>query len=86
MKAKTALSHEDERRTAAVKRPRSSVYPLLLLLLQLAEIAGTKDHVFPVKDGFHALKGIVNSVSVLAFLSLEPSLGMFCDCCVCAVL
>ncbi|CAG5918857.1 unnamed protein product [Menidia menidia] len=29
---------------------------------QLAEIADTKDHVFPVKDGFHALKGIVDSV------------------------
>uniref|UniRef100_G3N4Q7 ANTXR cell adhesion molecule 2a n=2 Tax=Gasterosteus aculeatus TaxID=69293 RepID=G3N4Q7_GASAC len=29
---------------------------------QLAEIADTKDQVFPVKDGFHALKGIVNSV------------------------
>uniref|UniRef100_A0A3B5BA59 ANTXR cell adhesion molecule 2a n=1 Tax=Stegastes partitus TaxID=144197 RepID=A0A3B5BA59_9TELE len=29
---------------------------------QLADIADTKDHVFPVKDGFHALKGIVNSV------------------------
>ncbi|XP_034534182.1 anthrax toxin receptor 2-like [Notolabrus celidotus] len=28
---------------------------------QLAEIADAKDQVFPVKDGFHALKGIVNS-------------------------
>uniref|UniRef100_A0A8C2XP99 ANTXR cell adhesion molecule 2a n=1 Tax=Cyclopterus lumpus TaxID=8103 RepID=A0A8C2XP99_CYCLU len=34
---------------------------------QLAEIADTKDQVFPVKDGFHALKGIVNSVSAPAF-------------------
>ena len=31
---------------------------------QLAEVADTKDQVFPVKDGFHALRGIVNSVSV----------------------
>lgn len=31
---------------------------------QLADIADTKDQVFPVKDGFHALKGIVNSVSL----------------------
>ncbi|MGH0156266.1 UNVERIFIED_CONTAM: hypothetical protein FKN15_004097 [Acipenser sinensis] len=29
---------------------------------QLAEIADTKDQVFPVNDGFHALKGIINSV------------------------
>ncbi|CAB1322438.1 unnamed protein product, partial [Coregonus sp. 'balchen'] len=27
---------------------------------QLAEVADTKYQVFPVKDGFHALKGIVN--------------------------
>ncbi|XP_035989443.1 anthrax toxin receptor 2-like [Fundulus heteroclitus] len=31
---------------------------------QLAKIADSKDNVFPVKDGFHALKGIVNSVSL----------------------
>ncbi|XP_069025461.1 LOW QUALITY PROTEIN: anthrax toxin receptor 2 [Embiotoca jacksoni] len=43
---------------------------------QLAEIADTKDHVFPVKDGFHALKGIVNSIlkrSCTEILSVEPS-------------
>lgn len=34
--------------------------------MQLADIADTKDQVFPVKDGFHALKGIVNSVSLAA--------------------
>ncbi|MGH0163878.1 UNVERIFIED_CONTAM: hypothetical protein FKN15_045866 [Acipenser sinensis] len=31
---------------------------------QLAEIADTKDQVFPVNDGFHALKGIINSREV----------------------
>uniref|UniRef100_A0A665WLS5 Anthrax toxin receptor n=1 Tax=Echeneis naucrates TaxID=173247 RepID=A0A665WLS5_ECHNA len=43
---------------------------------QLAEIAGTADQVFPVKDGFHALKGIVNSIlkrSCTEILSVEPS-------------
>ncbi|KAM4576131.1 anthrax toxin receptor 2 [Odontesthes bonariensis] len=43
---------------------------------QLAEIADTKDHVFPVKDGFHALKGIVNSIlkrSCTEILTVEPS-------------
>uniref|UniRef100_A0A3Q4MXM3 VWFA domain-containing protein n=1 Tax=Neolamprologus brichardi TaxID=32507 RepID=A0A3Q4MXM3_NEOBR len=40
-------------------------------LLPLAEIADTKDHVFPVKDGFHALKGIINSVSL-------PDVSFFC--------
>ncbi|KAG7489508.1 anthrax toxin receptor 2 [Solea senegalensis] len=43
---------------------------------QLAEIADTKDQVFPVKDGFHALKGIVNSIlkrSCTEILTVEPS-------------
>lgn len=43
---------------------------------QLAEIADTKNQVFPVKDGFHALKGIVNSIlksSCTEILSVEPS-------------
>ncbi|KAM9744300.1 anthrax toxin receptor 2 [Menidia menidia] len=43
---------------------------------QLAEIADTKDHVFPVKDGFHALKGIVDSIlkrSCTEILTVEPS-------------
>ncbi|XP_029018382.1 ANTXR cell adhesion molecule 2a isoform X2 [Betta splendens] len=43
---------------------------------QLAEIADSKDHVFPVKDGFHALRGIVNSIlkrSCTEILSVEPS-------------
>uniref|UniRef100_A0A672GNJ5 Anthrax toxin receptor n=1 Tax=Salarias fasciatus TaxID=181472 RepID=A0A672GNJ5_SALFA len=43
---------------------------------QLADIADTKDHVFPVKDGFHALKGIVNSIlkrSCTEIVSVEPS-------------
>lgn len=43
---------------------------------QLADIADTKDQVFPVKDGFHALKGIVNSIlkrSCIEILDLGPS-------------
>lgn len=43
---------------------------------QLAEIADTKDQVFPVNDGFHALKGIINSIlkqSCTEILSVEPS-------------
>ncbi|XP_010767808.1 anthrax toxin receptor 1-like [Notothenia coriiceps] len=43
---------------------------------QLADVADTKDQVFPVKDGFQALKGIVNSIlkrSCTEILSVEPS-------------
>ena len=40
---------------------------------QLAEVADTKDQVFPVKDGFHALRGIVNSVST-------PVCALLCMC------
>uniref|UniRef100_A0A8C6KZ96 ANTXR cell adhesion molecule 2a n=1 Tax=Nothobranchius furzeri TaxID=105023 RepID=A0A8C6KZ96_NOTFU len=43
---------------------------------QLADIADSKNNVFPVKDGFHALKGIVNSIlkrSCTEILSVEPS-------------
>uniref|UniRef100_A0A7N6BDT7 VWFA domain-containing protein n=1 Tax=Anabas testudineus TaxID=64144 RepID=A0A7N6BDT7_ANATE len=43
---------------------------------QLSDIADNKDHVFPVKDGFHALKGIVNSIlkrSCTEILTVEPS-------------
>lgn len=71
-KAKTPLSHEDERRRAALKPAPLLVYPLPLRLRQLNKIADKKDQVFPVKDGFHALKGIVNSVSALPLL---PSFG-----------
>ncbi|KAF3851463.1 hypothetical protein F7725_013235, partial [Dissostichus mawsoni] len=42
---------------------------------QLADVADTKDQVFPVKDGFQALKGIVNSIlkrSCTEILSVEP--------------
>ncbi|XP_037536086.1 ANTXR cell adhesion molecule 2a [Nematolebias whitei] len=44
--------------------------------LQLAEIADSKNNVFPVKDGFHALKGVINSIlkrSCTEILSVEPS-------------
>ncbi|MEQ2262639.1 hypothetical protein XENORESO_018030, partial [Xenotaenia resolanae] len=43
---------------------------------QLSDIADSKDNVFPVKDGFHALKGIVNSIlkrSCTEILTVEPS-------------
>ncbi|KAK0135481.1 Anthrax toxin receptor 2 [Merluccius polli] len=42
---------------------------------QLAQVADTKDQVFPVKDGFHALRGIVNSIleqSCTEIMSVEP--------------
>lgn len=71
MNAKTVLSHEDEE-DSRVKSAVILVYWLLLWLRQLADIADKKDQVFPVKDGFHALKGIVNSVSFLPlFLLLQ---------------
>lgn len=43
---------------------------------QLFDIADSRDQVFPVKDGFHALKGIVNSIlkrSCTEILSVAPS-------------
>ncbi|XP_072521161.1 anthrax toxin receptor 2 [Salminus brasiliensis] len=43
---------------------------------QLAEVADTAEQVFPVKDGFQALKGIVNSIlkqSCTEILTVEPS-------------
>ncbi|XP_077571885.1 anthrax toxin receptor 2 [Stigmatopora nigra] len=43
---------------------------------QLVDIADSKDQVFPVKDGFHALRGIINSIlkkSCTEILSVEPS-------------
>lgn len=33
-----------------------------LFLPQLAKIADSKDHVFPVNDGFEALQGVIDSV------------------------
>ncbi|XP_055017268.1 ANTXR cell adhesion molecule 2a isoform X2 [Boleophthalmus pectinirostris] len=47
-----------------------------LTVKELFDIADTRDQVFPVKDGFHALKGIVNSIlkrSCTEILSVEPS-------------
>lgn len=38
--------------------------PLSSPFLKLERIADSKDQVFPVKGGFQALKGIINSVSV----------------------
>ncbi|XP_067263815.1 ANTXR cell adhesion molecule 2a isoform X1 [Chanodichthys erythropterus] len=43
---------------------------------QLADVADTKEQVFPVKGGFQALKGIVNSIlkqSCTEILTVEPS-------------
>ncbi|XP_023693760.1 anthrax toxin receptor 1-like [Paramormyrops kingsleyae] len=43
---------------------------------QLATIADSKDHVFPVNDGFEALQGVINSIlkrSCIEILSAEPS-------------
>ncbi|CAL8344253.1 unnamed protein product [Lota lota] len=43
---------------------------------QLAAVADTKDQVFPVRDGFHALRGIVNSIlkqSCTEIVSVAPS-------------
>lgn len=37
---------------------------MFLLLLKLERIADSKEQVFPVKGGFQALKGIINSVSI----------------------
>lgn len=34
----------------------------VFFLLQLANIADSKDHVFPVNDGFEALQGVIDSV------------------------
>uniref|UniRef100_A0A8C2FLG2 Anthrax toxin receptor 1 n=1 Tax=Cyprinus carpio TaxID=7962 RepID=A0A8C2FLG2_CYPCA len=43
---------------------------------QLATIADSKDHVFPVNDGFEALHGVIDSIlkrSCIEILAVEPS-------------
>lgn len=43
---------------------------------QLSTIADSKDHVFPVNDGFQALQGVINSIlkrSCIEILAVEPS-------------
>ncbi|KAM6930367.1 anthrax toxin receptor 1 [Xenentodon cancila] len=43
---------------------------------QLAKIADSKDHVFPVNDGFQALQGVIDSIlkkSCIEILAAEPS-------------
>ncbi|XP_051972011.1 anthrax toxin receptor 1-like isoform X2 [Xyrauchen texanus] len=43
---------------------------------QLATIADSKDHVFPVNDGFEALQGVIDSIlkrSCIEILEVEPS-------------
>ncbi|CAJ1069761.1 ANTXR cell adhesion molecule 2a isoform X2 [Xyrichtys novacula] len=75
----TELSQKEENRNRR-KQPEICTNPHLQQTLscfpQLAAIADTKNQVFPVKDGFHALKGIVNSIlkqSCTEILSVEPS-------------
>ncbi|MGH0154191.1 UNVERIFIED_CONTAM: hypothetical protein FKN15_052180 [Acipenser sinensis] len=43
---------------------------------ELAKIADSKDHVFPVNDGFEALQGVIDSIlkkSCIEILAVEPS-------------
>uniref|UniRef100_A0A669D4P7 Anthrax toxin receptor 1 n=1 Tax=Oreochromis niloticus TaxID=8128 RepID=A0A669D4P7_ORENI len=43
---------------------------------QLSTIADSKDHVFPVNDGFQALQGVIDSIlkrSCIEILAVEPS-------------
>ncbi|XP_053729875.1 anthrax toxin receptor 1-like [Synchiropus splendidus] len=43
---------------------------------QLSKIADSKDHVFPVNDGFEALQGVIDSIlkrSCIEILAVEPS-------------
>ena len=40
-----------------------------MVFLQLANIADSKDHVFPVNDGFEALQDVIDSVSTSDSLS-----------------
>lgn len=39
------------------------IFSWFLIWSQLATIADSKDHVFPVNDGFEALQGVIDSVS-----------------------
>lgn len=41
--------------------------PLHHSLFQLATIADTIEHVFPVLGGFHALRGVINSVNKVLY-------------------
>uniref|UniRef100_A0A673HAM7 ANTXR cell adhesion molecule 1a n=1 Tax=Sinocyclocheilus rhinocerous TaxID=307959 RepID=A0A673HAM7_9TELE len=46
------------------------------LTVKLAKIADSKDHVFPVNDGFEALQGVIGSIlkkSCIEILAAEPS-------------
>ncbi len=47
-----------------IKKERIHKYfSWFLIRSQLATIADSKDHVFPVNDGFEALQGVIDSVS-----------------------
>lgn len=43
-----------------------------LFPLQLAKIADSKDHVFPVNDGFEALQGVIDSVRISFLPTVMP--------------
>lgn len=62
----SVIKRKTEKEESSIKSAVLLVYSTPLWYQQLADIADTKDQVFPVKDGFHALKGIVNSVSLPA--------------------
>lgn len=51
--------------------------PLLHSLFQLATIADTIEHVFPVLGGFHALRGVINSVNKLLCVQEADSFILF---------
>lgn len=48
-----------------------------LIRSQLATIADSKDHVFPVNDGFEALQGVIDSVSEWNKIKLSYSYSYF---------
>lgn len=57
------------------------IYVCLCVCSQLARIADSKDHVFPVNDGFQALQGIIHSVSRAPPLRLDAWAFSVLICC-----
>uniref|UniRef100_A0A671S9J5 Anthrax toxin receptor 1-like n=1 Tax=Sinocyclocheilus anshuiensis TaxID=1608454 RepID=A0A671S9J5_9TELE len=63
---------------AAARQDKSIPGSKLMLrsIYELATIADSKDHVFPVNDGFEALRGVIDSIlkrSCIEILAVEPS-------------
>lgn len=54
--------------------------PLHHSLFQLATIADTIEHVFPVLGGFHALRGVINSVNKVLYGQEADSETLFTIC------